>query len=68
MATIYHQLSINAPAAKVYEAISTADGIGTWWDKQTVTQTDRGVVLEQPGAGTRRGEIEGGGTCPQQAG
>jgi len=46
MATIYHQLSINAPAAKVYDAISTADGIGTWWDKQTATQTDRGLVLE----------------------
>ena len=31
---------------EVYEAISTADGIGTWWDKQTPTQTDRGLVLE----------------------
>lgn len=46
MATIYHQVSIDAPIAKVYEAISTADGIGTWWDKQTPTQTDRGLVLE----------------------
>ncbi|HSB69256.1 MAG TPA: SRPBCC domain-containing protein [Candidatus Methylomirabilis sp.] len=46
MATIYHQVSINAPVAKVYEAISTPDGIGTWWDKQTSTQTDRGLVLE----------------------
>ena len=46
MATIHHQLSINAPVAKVYEAISTADGIGTWWDKQTAKQTDRGLVLE----------------------
>jgi uncharacterized protein YndB with AHSA1/START domain len=46
MATIYHQVSINAPVAKVYEAISTADGIGTWWDKQTSIQTDRGLVLE----------------------
>jgi len=46
MATIYHQLSINAPAGKVYQAISTADGIGTWWDKQTAKHTDRGLVLE----------------------
>jgi uncharacterized protein YndB with AHSA1/START domain len=37
---------INAPVAKVYEAISTPDGIGTWWDKQTSTQTDHGLVLE----------------------
>jgi uncharacterized protein YndB with AHSA1/START domain len=46
MASIRHQVLINAPVAKVYEAISTADGIGTWWDKQTATQTDRGLVLE----------------------
>jgi uncharacterized protein YndB with AHSA1/START domain len=46
MATIRHQVLINAPVAKVYEAISTAEGISTWWDKQTPTQTDRGLVLE----------------------
>jgi uncharacterized protein YndB with AHSA1/START domain len=46
MATIHHQIWINAPVAKVYEAISTPDKIGTWWDKQTPTQTDRGLVLE----------------------
>ena len=46
MATIYHQVWINAPTAKVYEAISTAEAIGTWWDKQTATETDTGLVLE----------------------
>lgn len=46
MATIHHQVSINAPVTKVYEAISTAEGIGTWWDKQTPVQTDNGLVLE----------------------
>ena len=46
MATIHHQLSIDAPVAKVYEAIATAEGISTWWDQQTRTETDRGVVLE----------------------
>src|SRR5262245_33092713 len=46
MAPIYHQVSIDAPLAKVYDAISTADGIGTWWYKQTPNQTDRGLVLE----------------------
>src|SRR5574342_603541 len=30
MATIYHQASIDAPAAKVYKAISTPHEIGTW--------------------------------------
>lgn len=46
MAPINHQLAINAPIAKVYTAIATPEGISTWWDKQTATQTDRGVVLE----------------------
>jgi uncharacterized protein YndB with AHSA1/START domain len=46
MATIHHALSINAPVEKVYAALSSADQIGTWWDKQTAIQTDRGTVLE----------------------
>ena len=46
MATIRHHVLIDAQVAKVYQAISTAEGISTWWDKQTLTQTDRGVVLE----------------------
>ena len=46
MAAIHHELSINAPLVKVYEALSLADQIGTWWDKQTAIQTDRGLVLE----------------------
>ena len=46
MATIRHQLSIGAPVDTVYEAIATAEGIGTWWDQETRSETDRGVVLE----------------------
>ena len=45
MATIRHQVLIDAQVAKVYQALSTAEGISTWWDKQTPTQTDRGLVL-----------------------
>ena len=45
MATIEHQVEIRAPLATVYEAIATPEGIGTWWDKQTATHTDRGLVL-----------------------
>jgi uncharacterized protein YndB with AHSA1/START domain len=40
MTTIRHQVLIDAPVAKVYQALSTAEGISTWWDKQTPTQTD----------------------------
>jgi len=46
MATIRHHVLIDAPVAKVYQAISTAERISTWWDKQTPIQTDRGLVFE----------------------
>ena len=46
MTTIHHEISINAPVAKVYEALSSPDKIGTWWATHTATQTDRGLVLE----------------------
>jgi uncharacterized protein YndB with AHSA1/START domain len=46
MATINHQLWINAPVAKVYEAVSSAEGVGSWWDKQTAVQTEAGLILE----------------------
>lgn len=51
MATIYHQVWINAPVAKVYEAISTADGLSSWWAPHTSTETDTGLILaHSPGA------------------
>ena len=46
MATLCHEVWINASTAKVYEAISTPAGIGAWWDEQTVTHTHQGTVLE----------------------
>jgi uncharacterized protein YndB with AHSA1/START domain len=45
MATIYHQVAIHASVAKVYAALATPAGINTWWDKQTATHTDQGLVL-----------------------
>jgi uncharacterized protein YndB with AHSA1/START domain len=46
MATLYHEVWIKAPTAKVFWAISTADGISAWWNKQTATPTPQGIVLE----------------------
>jgi len=46
MGTIYHQLAIKAPRAKLYAAIATPQGVGTWWDQQTAVQTSDGLVLE----------------------
>jgi uncharacterized protein YndB with AHSA1/START domain len=51
LATIHHELLLDAPVTRVYDAIATADGISTWWDKQTARRTERGLVLEHnPGA------------------
>ncbi len=51
MATLYHQVWIDAPVAKVYEALATAEGLGKWWAPHTSTETDTGLVLaHSPGA------------------
>lgn len=46
VATLSHEVWINASTTNVYESISTADGVSRWWDKQTAVQTDQGTVLE----------------------
>jgi uncharacterized protein YndB with AHSA1/START domain len=46
MGIIHHVVAIDAPVSRVYEAISTAERISTWWDRQTPVRTDRGLVLE----------------------
>ena len=51
MATLHHEVWINAPTARVYEAFATEVGIGSWWDKPKAVKSDAGVVLEfSPGA------------------
>jgi uncharacterized protein YndB with AHSA1/START domain len=35
MADIIHRIGINAPAAKVYEAVATARGVAGWWTRDT---------------------------------
>jgi len=46
MAAIYHQVWINAPLATVYQAISTLEGIVSWWGPHKSTKTDTGLVVE----------------------
>ncbi len=51
MATLYHQVWINAPAAKLYEVISTEKGVSGWWDKPQAIESENGPVWEfRPGA------------------
>lgn len=56
MGTLHHQVWINAPLSKVYEALSTAEGLGQWWAPHTSTRTDAGLVLAH-GAGSAHGEV-----------
>src|SRR5260370_7412505 len=42
MRDIIHKLGIKAPAAKVYEAVSTPKGVAGWWSKDTTGTTGVG--------------------------
>ena len=46
MAAIHHHVWINAPVGRVYRAISSAEEISRWWDRQTAVETSAGLVLE----------------------
>jgi uncharacterized protein YndB with AHSA1/START domain len=45
MATVHHQLWINAPASTVYEAISSAEGLTRWWGPHESSDTEAGLVV-----------------------
>lgn len=44
MADIRHRLGIKATPDKVYKAITTQEGIQSWWCKQTVAKPEVGFV------------------------
>jgi len=46
MATLHHEIWINAPTAKVYEAVATEAGIGSWWDKPKAVRSGEGLAWE----------------------
>ena len=56
MATLYHQVWIDAPVSKVYGALATADGLGHWWVPHTTAETDAGRVLTHS-AGAEHGDV-----------
>lgn len=57
MATLYHQVWIDAPVATVYEALATAEGLGQWWAPHTATETDDGLVLAHS-PGPAHGDVQ----------
>jgi uncharacterized protein YndB with AHSA1/START domain len=45
VADIIHRIGINAPAAKVFDAVATAQGVAGWWTRDTTgTATVGGAV------------------------
>lgn len=46
MASIEHEVWIDAPPERVYELLSSAASISTWWDEQTERETPDGVIFE----------------------
>jgi len=46
MADIVHHFPIRAPARKVFDAISTAAGLDTWWTKSCSGQPEDGAIYE----------------------
>jgi len=46
MATIRHLLHINAPIEKVFQAISTIDGLAGWWTTQTSGHSEVNGIIE----------------------
>ena len=52
MATLHHQVWINAPVARIYEALATAQGLGRWWAPHTTSHPAGSLVLaHDPGGG-----------------
>ena len=56
MATLHHQVWIDAPISKVYAALATAEGLGNWWAPHTSTETGAGIVLSH-NPGEQHGEV-----------
>lgn len=46
MHQILHQITINAPADKVYDALTTEEGLKSWWTADTVAEPKIGSIAE----------------------
>jgi uncharacterized protein YndB with AHSA1/START domain len=45
MVNIVHRIGIEAPAAKVYAALSTIDGLAGWWTEETSGSSKVGAAI-----------------------
>jgi uncharacterized protein YndB with AHSA1/START domain len=62
MIDIIHRIGIKAPAADVYQAIASVDGVASWWTKETTGDASVGgtmtVAFRDHGAETEKGRMD----------
>lgn len=46
MADIYHDFPIKAPPERVYEAVTSPDGLDAWWTKRSAGRPSEGTEYE----------------------
>lgn len=46
MPEMYHEIQVQAPPEKVYQAIATREGLRSWWTSDTVAEPRVGSVAE----------------------
>lgn len=46
MVEINHRVGIKAPVSKVYDALSTVEGVAGWWTKETTGVSDPGGSVD----------------------
>lgn len=57
MATLFHQIWIDAPLSTVYGALATAEGLGKWWAPHTSREVDGAVILAHS-PGREHGDVQ----------
>jgi uncharacterized protein YndB with AHSA1/START domain len=61
MVNIIHKIAVKAPLANVYAALSTVEGVASWWSRETSGESTPGGavhVLFRTPTGTELGRIE----------
>lgn len=58
MIDIIHRIGITAPAAAVYTALTTIDGLAKWWTEETHGNADHGGSIEF-NFRSKNGELKG---------
>jgi uncharacterized protein YndB with AHSA1/START domain len=61
MVNIIHRIAVKAPLARVYAALSTVEGVASWWTRETSGESKPGGVVQvlfRSPDGSERGRME----------